>query len=127
MQNGSTTVPGSADEAGSQESWPRRSYFFGSVIRLEAECFSVAPPYNLSVLILFPSLPFCSRVLGVDMVNCTVSSSSRSTAHAGLDGVGRGAVGDDPTAAHPPFCTQGERGKEKKELIKFPKGTEPGS
>lgn len=53
MQSGSTTVPGSAGAAGSQESWPQRFYFFGSVIRLEAECFSVAPPYILSVLIHF--------------------------------------------------------------------------
>lgn len=45
---------GSAGEAGSQESWPQRFYFFGSVIRLEAECFSAAPPYTLSGLIPFP-------------------------------------------------------------------------
>lgn len=39
MESGPATAPGFADEAGSQESWPQRFYFFGCVIRLEANVF----------------------------------------------------------------------------------------
>ena len=60
MESGPATVPGSADEAGSQKSWPQRFDFFGCVIRLEANVFlcllcliSVLVPFFL----LHPSTP----------------------------------------------------------------------
>lgn len=60
MKSDPGTVPGSVDEAGSQESWPQRFYFFGGVIRLEAECLSVSCLSNLyfgTIPLLYSSTP----------------------------------------------------------------------
>lgn len=112
MQSGSLPVPGSVDGQAVRELAPRGLTSPVLLIRLEAECFSVSPPYNLPVLIPPLPLPSCSLlVLRVDLVNCFVSHPSRLTVQAGLE------KGNDPTVARPQFCALGEERKEEKACL----------
>lgn len=105
------------EEAGSQENRPQRFSFFGSVIRWEAECFSVTPACNPSASIRFPLL--CRVFLLRSWHGKLLSASplSRSTTRAGLD---KGHPHGSPPSV---LCPQGvEEGRDGL-LIKFRQGT----